>query len=123
MDVQTFSGTCFNMQCKLIDTNFISLSINATRAENLFDQFISSISRMSEFGLLIMDITYVVPRPYKIQIEEKKRCILQMYKDMPKVLRYFLGSVYDAYSGRPIYSISLIWDDPNTRLEPLLHTA
>ena len=54
-----------------------------------FTSFTSSVSRMSEFGLLIMYITYVVPRPYKILIDEKKKVYLTKHKIMIKVLRYF----------------------------------
>lgn len=40
--------------------------------------FTSSVSRMSKFGLHIMNIKYVVSGPYKTYIEEKKKCIVQI---------------------------------------------
>ena len=78
------------MQCKLIGKNFISVhvGINAASAENLFDQFSRPISHMTEFGLLIMSTTSVVPRPYK-NINKMTICIFQKYKDMIKVVCYF----------------------------------
>ena len=47
------------------------------------------IARLSEFGSLTMYITYAVPRPYKILVEEKKKCIFQNHKHIIKVVRYF----------------------------------
>ena len=41
------------MQCKLIDMNFISLSINPTSEKKSLTSFNRSISRMSELGLYI----------------------------------------------------------------------
>ena len=80
------------MVYEFIDASFVSLYINAARAENLFNQFTSCISRMTELNF--MHIRYVViTMPYKLKINWQKNMYINNYKDTMKVMRYFLSSV------------------------------
>ena len=70
MNVLTFLGAYLLIVYEFIDTSFVSLNINSARAEICLTCFTSYISRMIESELLFMHITHVVPRPYKLQINE-----------------------------------------------------
>ena len=66
------------MVYEFIDASFVSLYINSARAENLFNQFTSCISRMTELNF--MHIRYVVTMPYKLKINGQKICISTIIK-------------------------------------------
>ena len=71
MNLLTFFFCAYHrMVYEFINASFASLNIKSARAEKLFNQFTSYISRMTESELLFMHITHVVPGPYKLQINE-----------------------------------------------------
>ena len=79
------------MQCKLFDKNFRSLDLIQPDLKTCLTSFTRSISRMSEFGLLIMYITvsYLHVRLTKLREKIRKKCLFQKHKDLIKVVRYF----------------------------------